>query len=99
MTTLHTISKAPSDTSLWQSCLSALLPGDALLMIENGVYAASQTSIIRQLQSMNDVSLYLLSADIEARGLAEQIRTEATLVDDQQFVALCCQHAKVVSWF
>lgn len=99
MTTLHTINKAPSDASLWQSCLSALLPGDALLMIENGVYAATQTSIIRQLHSMQDVSFYLLSADIQARGLVEQIRTEAVLVDDQQFVALSCQHAKVVSWF
>lgn len=99
MTTLHTINKAPSDTSLWQSCLSAILPGDALLMIENGVYAASQTSITRQLQSMHDVSLYLLSADIEARGLTDQIRTDAALIDDLHFVELSCQHAKVVSWF
>ena len=99
MTTLHTINKAPSDTSLWQSCLSAILPGDALLMIENGVYAATQTSIIKQLQSINGISLYLLSPDIDARGLTEQIRTEAILVNDQQFVELCCQHTKVVSWF
>ncbi len=99
MTTLHTINKAPSDISLWQSCLSAVLPGDALLMIENGVYAATQTSIIKQLQNINEVSLYLLSADIEARGLTQEIRTEAVLVNDQQFVELCCQHAKVVSWF
>lgn len=68
-------------------------------MIENAVYAATQASIIKQLHSMDDISVYLLSADIEARGLSPMINIQATIVDDQQFVALSCQHDKVVSWF
>lgn len=99
MTTLHTINKAPSETSLWQSCLSAILPGDALLMIENGVYAATQADIVTPLQKMDDVSIYLLSADINARGLQDKTGSQAIIIDDLQFVALSCQHSKVVSWF
>lgn len=99
MTTLHTINKAPSDTTLWQSCLSAILPGDALLMMENAVYASRHPDIIQQLARLQNVSLYFLVADIQARGLSQPAHSEAALIDDDQFVVLSCQHAKVVSWF
>jgi tRNA 2-thiouridine synthesizing protein B len=98
MSTLHTVNKSPSDNTLWQSCLAALLPGDALLMIENGVYAAVRPDVMTQLQR-NDISIYLLCADVDARGLSDNIYTDANIIDDQQFVALACQHTKVVSWF
>ncbi|SIT10594.1 sulfurtransferase complex subunit TusB [Neptunomonas antarctica] len=98
MSTLHTINKSPSDNTLWQSCLAALLPGDALLMIENAAYAAAQPSVMTQLQEY-DIDIYLLSADVDARGLSGKLYTNANIIDDQQFVTLACQHTKVVSWF
>ncbi|WP_293268846.1 sulfurtransferase complex subunit TusB [Neptunomonas sp.] len=99
MTTLHTINKPPSDSTLWHSCTTALLPGDALLIIEGGVYAATHTVIAEQLNNLDDITIHFLCADMEARGLHLSDNSKACVVDDQQFVSLACQHAKVVSWF
>jgi tRNA 2-thiouridine synthesizing protein B len=79
--------------------MAALLPGDALLIIENGVYAATHTIIYEQLSCLEEVSINFLSADMLARGLPLPQNGKANLVDDQQFVELSCQHSKVVSWF
>ncbi|WP_051222045.1 sulfurtransferase complex subunit TusB [Neptunomonas japonica] len=99
MTTLHTINKSPSNLALWHSCMAALLPGDTLLIIENGVYAATHTTIAEQLSTLEGINISFLSADVQARGLVVTESNNTSIVDDQQFVNLACQHSKTVSWF
>lgn len=99
MTTLHIINKPPSSSTLWHSCLAALLPGDTLLIIENGVYAATHTTIAEQLSRLEGININFLAADMQARGLALTENNKTSIIDDQQFVELACQHSKVVSWF
>lgn len=94
---LHTFNKSPSHSpDLLQSCLLALLPGDSLLLIEDGVYAALGAIAPPQLPA--NVRLYLLSEDLAARGISARIPPEFSRVDYQGFVSLCLQHAKVVNW-
>lgn len=92
MATLHTINKAPSHSELWNSCLSAILPGDSLLCIESGVYSVLNIEVFDSID-LNCVAF--LKADLEARGL----ETDLKVVDDTGFVTLSCEHDKTVSWF
>ena len=96
--TLHTLNRTPSQSALLADCLSATSSGDALLLLEDGVYCAlsSQQS---PLQLPEGVRCYALSADVAARGLTACLNLNVTLVDDAGFVKLCCDHDKVLSWF
>lgn len=97
MSTLHILSRAPSDTACWQDCLSACSDGDSLLLIENGVYGAPQRPDTLPAQ----VEFVALQADTDARGLGPLLCTDqsAQLIDDAGFVARCVQHQQTVSWF
>ncbi|MBN3561247.1 sulfurtransferase complex subunit TusB [Aliamphritea spongicola] len=95
---LHTLNKAPSGSSAIQDCLSALQAGDALLLIEDGVYAAldAYSPLFQHAESLA-VDCYVLSADTDARGLStlNPLFKAATY---STFVELSCQHHPVVSW-
>ena len=91
---LHTLNQPPANLSCLERCLEAMAADDSLLLIEDGVYWAlpAFASRLAALQGR----LHLLEADVKARGLelpAEQC------INDDQFVALCISHEKVVSWF
>lgn len=91
---LHIVSKGPTDSSLMQHCLDAFMPGDALLLIENAVYWA-MPNYGSQLEG---VKIFYLLADAEARGLGTPTELLGSSVDDDGFVDLCVEHSKSVSW-
>ncbi len=98
MSTLHILSRAPSDTACWQDCLTACSEGDTLLLIENGVYGAQQRPATLPAQT----EFVALQADADARGLSPLLHNSgqhAQLIDDAGFVARCVQHQQTVSWF
>ena len=92
MSSLHTISKTPSQGQLNQ-CLSFLGQNDGLLFIEDGVYHCLEEL------DLPKINLFSLKEDMNARGIAGRNRTAAKSVDYLEFVELCCQYDKVVSWF
>jgi sulfur relay protein TusB/DsrH len=97
MSTLHTLN-ASSRThhALVSRLLCSASTGDAVLLIENGVYNLSDADFLQTLAQKN-VSVYFLAIDAQARGLT--INTAlATPADDAQFVMLACEHSKVISW-
>jgi tRNA 2-thiouridine synthesizing protein B len=98
MMTLHTLNRAPSHAALLTDCLNACHRGDALLLLEDGVYCALN-SLETPLQLPDDVSCFALEADVAARGLSGRLLANVTLVDDAGFVQLCCDHARSISWF
>lgn len=100
MTALHIVNRSPTRSDALQSCLRILAPGDALLLIEDAVYAAPDTAHNRALlESCPDsVPCHALRADLEARGLQALLPAIRT-VDDGGFVELVCAHTQTISWF
>ncbi len=100
MSTLHILNKSNSDATTVQSCCNAMGKGDALLLIEDGVYNATgsqNSSIVEKLAS--GANIYIRVQDIKARGLETQILSGFTPVDDSGWVDLCVAHQPIVSWY
>ena len=101
MSTLNIVNKSPYEKRTLDQCLSRIGAGDAVLLIEDAVVvAAAGTSYDSELQSAGaDKKLYVLSADLEARGLADRPLVNGfSAVDYEGFVALVVEHDRVHSW-
>ncbi|MFV0515390.1 MAG: sulfurtransferase complex subunit TusB [Jhaorihella sp.] len=101
MSTLHTVNKSPfTDTGL-QSCLDHCKDGDAVLMIEDGVYGglAGTAMSERVAQRIGAVSVYVLLPDAAARGLAAgRMLNGIAGVDYDGFVDLVADHDRTLAW-
>ena len=100
MSELHTVNKSPFEKSSLESCLSHVAEGSALLLIEDGVYAATKgTSVEAKVKGASGVKLYVLGPDLKARGLTtERLIDGFEVVDYAGFVDLAAEHDKVVAW-
>ncbi|WP_299203395.1 sulfurtransferase complex subunit TusB [uncultured Amphritea sp.] len=96
--TLHLINKTPSESSALRDSLSAVSNGDALLLIENGVYAAMPAYAELFTRLPGSVQCYLLEDDAIARGLKD-LNQDFRAIGYDGFVELSCRYGKVVSWF
>ena len=96
---LHTVSRSPFNSDALQSCLRACKQDAVLLLIEEGSYAAIESSEFPQqiLQRVNRV--YVLSADACARGLFKKTDPRIPLASDDDFVQLSTECDAVVSWY
>ena len=101
MSTLHTVNKSPFSTNSLVSCLNHCKDGDAVLMIEDGVYGGlSGTGVAEAVrQKAGAVSIYVLNPDADARGLAaDRMLGEVTGVDYDGFVDLVAEHDRTQAW-
>jgi len=99
---LHTVNKSPFEKNSLDSCLRLALPGSAILLLEDGVYAAMQGTEIaaRVSDAINRCSLYVLGPDLEGRGLdADAVIPGISVIDYRGFVDLTVENDKVQSWF
>jgi len=96
---LHIINKSPFESSSLESCLRVAQPGAAVILIEDGVYAATTAAAQAHLHPASGrLRVYALAPDIEARGMQERIATGVELVDFAGFVDLVTSHNTVQSW-
>lgn len=97
---LHIVNKSPLDRNALDTCLATAQPGGALLLIEDGVYAAtnSNAAASKLKQAMGQMKVYALKPDLEARGMADRALEGVTLVDYGGFVDLVTEHATCQSW-
>ncbi len=97
---LHTVNKSPFDHNAFETCLKYAKQGSAVLLIEDGVYAAAKgTAVSRQLQdALKTVPIYALKPDVEARGMQGRVLDGVKLVDYGGFVDLVAEHNTVQSW-
>ena len=97
---LHTVNKSPFEHKALEACLRFARQGSAVLLIEDGVYAAARdTAVSTQLQeALKSVSIYALKPDIEARGMQNRVMDGVRLVDYGGFVDLVAEHSAVQSW-
>ncbi|MBV5274955.1 sulfurtransferase complex subunit TusB [Lamprocystis purpurea] len=101
MSILHTVNKSPFERTSLDSCLKFAQPGAAVLLIEDGVYAAlTGTSAEDQVKdALNRVKIYVLGPDLKARGFAEgRLINGISVVDYAGFVDLAAENAKVQAW-
>lgn len=101
MSTLHTVNKSPFATQALVSCLHHAKAGDAVLMIEDGVYGGlggtGLTEIMEEFGKM--VSLYVLSPDLAARGFdAGRLVAGVEGVDYDGFVDLVTKYDRTQAW-
>jgi tRNA 2-thiouridine synthesizing protein B len=94
---LHLVNKSPYERNSLDTCVGYCRQGDAVLLIEDGVYAAIKTgSASAKLQGL-DVSV--LGPDLAARGIAEDKLLEGVkVVGYGDFVDLVEAKDKVQSW-
>ena len=97
---LHIVNKSPLERSTLDSCLAAAQPGAALLLIEDGVYAATRGNAAESklAAALKTLDIYVLAPDLEARGMAQALAAGVTLVDYAGFVGLVTQHKNCQSW-
>ena len=97
---LHTVNKSPFDHATFVTCLKFARLGSALLLIEDGIYAAvKDTAVSKQLQeALKSVSIYALKPDVDARGMQHRVMDGVRLVDYGGFVDLVVEHNTVQSW-
>ena len=97
MSILHLVNKSPYEKNSLDVCVGYYEEGDAILLIEDGVYAAMAAGKFGS--SLTGKDLYVLRADLAARGVVEdKVLDGAKLVDYGGFVDLVETHGKVQSW-
>jgi tRNA 2-thiouridine synthesizing protein B len=98
---LHLINKSPFERNSLDSCLRVAKPGCAVLLIEDGVYAASANAAHAEKISsrLEEFTFYVLGPDVAARGLNDTPLIEGiTVVDYEGFVDLVTEHDVTQSW-
>jgi tRNA 2-thiouridine synthesizing protein B len=100
-TMLHIINKSPTETNSLDTCFRLAKAGGAILLIEDGVYAAlAKADHAKKITDrMNDYTFYILGPDVAARGLNDIPLIEGiTVVDYEGFVDLVTEHDVSQSW-
>ena len=95
---LHIINKSPFDRPALDSALST---GEgAILLIEDGVYAAAKggAAEAKLKAAAGKFKFYALTADLEARGIADRVMEGVTPVDYAGFVDLVAEYKTNQSW-
>lgn len=101
MSTLHTVNKSPFAAHSLLSCLAHCKDGDAVLMIEDGVYGGlAGTAVAGEVaERIGKVSLYVLGPDAAARGLpADRMLEGIAQVGYDGFVDLVADHDRTQAW-
>lgn len=97
---LHIVNKSPFQTSTLETCLRMAQAGHALLLIEDGVYAATVGSSAQASvrQACATLKVYALRPDLDARGMTDKLMDGVTLVDYDGFVDLTVTYKTSHSW-
>ncbi len=97
---LHIVNKSPTERATLASCLEHALPGHAVLLIEDGVYAATRGSAAAaRLKALGPgIEVYVLAPDLEARAMGGALMEGVRTVDYRGFVDLVARFPRVQSW-
>lgn len=95
MSTLHLVNRSPFSSRILESLDKALAEGDAVLLIEDGVYGVL-SSALSPLGSR--ARLYALDEDCLARGL-DAFDQGIERVDIAGFVRLSAECQRTLAWF
>ncbi len=98
---LHLVNKSPFERDSLDSCLRLSTAGSAILLFEDGVYAAMKGTVqsAKIEGAVAGRSVYVLGPDLKARGIEEdRIIDGVSVVDYGGFVDLTVDNGAVQSW-
>lgn len=101
MASLHLVNRSPGESMNLLQCLERAGEGDAVLLLESGVYAAISGSALaaRLAEALGKVRVFALAEDMSARGIADaELMAGIERVDYRGFVELSLAHSPIVSW-
>jgi tRNA 2-thiouridine synthesizing protein B len=98
MAMLHLVNKSPYEVRNLDTATTLMKDGDALLLLEDGVYGAIRGGkAAALLDGRSNISV--LGPDLAARGIAEdKLIDGVTVIDYAGFVDLVEANDKVQSW-
>lgn len=94
---LHTLNASPASRA-FAECLRLVAPGDSILLLGDGVYAAVTGTAARAQLEATGAHLHVLQQDAAAAGILEQLACADTL-DMAGFVALSERYPRQLAWF
>lgn len=92
---LYKLDASPFTSTSLMSLLDILQSEDGVLFTQDASYILRHSSLLAGLKGSN-ASLYVLEADVKARGL--QVEQTIKTIDYDQMVELCLHYDKVISW-
>ncbi|OLQ78789.1 sulfurtransferase TusB [Photobacterium proteolyticum] len=95
---LHTISTSPFQTQDLQRCLQYLRPDDEILLLQDAVSAGIEKNSWCEAIKKSGVKIYLLEADLAARGLTDKVDNSINVIDFKGFVSITEQHESQLKW-
>ncbi|MEC6824818.1 sulfurtransferase complex subunit TusB [Photobacterium sp. NCIMB 13483] len=95
---LHTVTRSPFQSHSLAQCLQFICAGDEILLLEDAVIVALSENIYFDLIKNIGVKIYLLEADIIARGLQDKCDKDLDVIDYKGFVLLTERHDKHMKW-
>lgn len=95
---LHIISTSPFHTQALQRCLRYISPDDEILLIQDAVFAGIEKNIWCEAIKKSGVKIYLLEADLIARGLLLKADISCKTIDYKGFVLLTVKHETQMKW-
>jgi len=98
---LHLVNKSPTDRNAFDTCFRMANPGDSILLIEDGVYAAlANAEFASKITSrLDNFSFFVLGPDVAARGLGDTpLIEDIGVVDYDGFVDLVAENDITQSW-
>ncbi len=101
MSQLHTVNKSPLDRNALESAVGHASKGNAILLIEDGIYGAMKGTAKSALitDAIGDISFYVMGPDLKARGIDEsKVIDGIKVVDYKGFVDLVAEHDATQSW-
>lgn len=99
MALLHTVNKSPFESNTFDACLSLAKGGSTVLLIEDGVYAATTgNSVADKIKNAAEVNFCVLGPDAQARGIEGKLAEGIKVVDYEGFVDLVAEHDAVQAW-
>ena len=97
MSMLHLVNKSPYENGNLDTASSIMNDGDALLLIEDGVYGAVKAG--KASAMLDGCKVSVLGPDLAARGISEdKLADGIAVIDYAGFVDLVESNDKVQSW-
>ena len=97
---LHIVNKSHGERGALASCLRLARDGQSLLLIEDGIYAATAAAAEPSgiAAAAGRLKIYVLLPDVQARGMAGALAPGVPGGDCAGFVELVASHSTNQSW-
>lgn len=83
-------------TQALEEALPLCAPSDAIVLLEQAVYAATSSHKLQPMLPKQGV--YALHSDVLARGLASRVSERIVVIDNHQWVDLTVEHPSSLTW-